>query len=86
MYRIALFLLLFFQFSFSQNILDLKNRATIIKEIQKDRIENLLPSLMKETGIDMWIIITRDYNEEPIIKKFLPAHPFYFDENHYTDS
>ena len=70
--RITLFLLLCFQFSFSQNILDLKNRATIIKEIQKDRIENLLPTLMKETGIDMWIIITREYNEDPIIKTFLP--------------
>ena len=72
MQRITLFLLLFFQFSFSQNILELKNRATIIKEIQKDRIENLLPTLMKETGIDMWIIITREYNEDPIIKTFLP--------------
>ena len=70
--RITLFLLLCFQFSFSQNILDLKNRATIIKEIQKDRIENLLPTLMKETGIDMWLIITREYNEDPIIKTFLP--------------
>ena len=47
-------------------------RSTIIKEIQKDRIENLLPTLMKETGIDMWIIITREYNEDPIIKTFLP--------------
>ncbi|MBT7623468.1 MAG: Xaa-Pro aminopeptidase, partial [Flavobacteriaceae bacterium] len=72
MQRITLFLLLFFQFSFSQNILELKNRATIIKEIQKDRIENLLPALMKETEIDMWIIITREYNEDPIIKTFLP--------------
>ena len=27
---------------------------------------------MKETGIDMWIIITREYNEDPIIKTFLP--------------
>ena len=66
------FLLLFFQFTFSQNILDLKNRASIIKDIQKDRIDNLLPSLMKETGIDMWIIITREYNEDPIIKTLLP--------------
>ena len=72
MQRITLFLLLFFQFSFSQNIIELKNRATIIKEIQKDRIENLLPALMKETEIDMWIIITREYNEDPIIKTFLP--------------
>ena len=50
---LLLFLLLFFQFTFSQNIFDLKDRATIIKNIQKDRIENLLPNLMQETGIDI---------------------------------
>jgi len=64
--------LLFFQFTFSQNILDLKNRALVIKDIQKDRIENLLPNLMKETGTDMWVIITREYNEDPVIKTLLP--------------
>ena len=69
---LLLFLLLFFQFTFSQNIFDLKDRATIIKNIQKDRIENLLPNLMQETGIDMWVIITREYNEDPIIKTLLP--------------
>ena len=57
---------------FSQNIFDLKDRATIIKNIQKDRIENLLPNLMQESGIDMWVIITREYNEDPIIKTLLP--------------
>tara|TARA_B100001175_G_scaffold315153_1_gene326101 strand:- start:3969 stop:5282 length:1314 start_codon:yes stop_codon:yes gene_type:complete len=69
---LLLFLLLFFQFTFSQNIFDLKDRATIIKNIQKDRVENLLPNLMQETGIDMWVIITREYNEDPIIKTLLP--------------
>jgi hypothetical protein len=72
MIKNILFLLLFFQFTFSQNILDLKDRASIIKDIQKDRIENLLPNLMQETGIDMWVIITREYNEDPIIKTLLP--------------
>ena len=42
----------------SQNIISLKERATVIENIQKDRFDNLLPKLMKETGIDMWILIT----------------------------
>lgn len=29
--------------------------------------------LMKRTGIDMWIIIAREYNEDPVIKTFLPS-------------
>ena len=55
-----------------QQILPLKERATIIDEIQKDRLENLLPKLMDETGIDLWVLITREYNEDPIIKTLLP--------------
>ena len=27
---------------------------------------------MEETGIDMWVIITREYNEDPVIKTLLP--------------
>ena len=49
MIKNIIFLLLISQFTFSQNILNLKNRASVIKDIQKDRIENLLPKLMKET-------------------------------------
>ena len=56
----------------SQDILSLKERARVIEEIQKDRFDNLLPKLMEETGIDMWIIITREYNEDPVIKTLLP--------------
>ena len=56
----------------SQSILNIKDQASIIDEIQKDRIENLLPQLMQRHNIDMWIIIAREYNEDPILKTFLP--------------
>tara|TARA_B100000767_G_scaffold273187_1_gene302653 strand:+ start:1499 stop:2809 length:1311 start_codon:yes stop_codon:yes gene_type:complete len=67
-----IFFSLLCQLTFGQNILDLKDRALLIEEIQKDRLDNLLPQLMKESEIDMWVIITREYNEDPIIKTFLP--------------
>lgn len=57
---------------FSQNILSLRERAALIDEIQKERIEHLLPQLMKEVNLDMWILITREYNEDPILKTLLP--------------
>ena len=57
MKKILLTLLILSQLSFSQNILDLKSRAEVIKDLQKDRLENLLPDLMEETGIDMWVLI-----------------------------
>jgi len=56
----------------AQDILSLKDRAEFINELQQDRFNNLLPSLMKKTSIDMWVLITREYNEDPIIKTMLP--------------
>tara|TARA_Y100001970_G_scaffold92223_1_gene116394 strand:- start:2736 stop:4067 length:1332 start_codon:yes stop_codon:yes gene_type:complete len=69
--NLILFLLITVQIN-AQDILGLKDRARVIEEIQKDRFDNLLPKLMDETGIDMWVIITREYNEDPVIKTLLP--------------
>ena len=55
-----------------QQILSLKERALLIDEIQKDRFDNLLPKLMEDTEIDLWVLITREYNEDPVIKTLLP--------------
>ncbi len=54
-------------------ILTEKERANIIDEILSDRFDNLLPQLMRREGIDMWIIISREYNEDPVMKTMLPA-------------
>lgn len=56
----------------AQNILPLRERAAVIERIQKDRLENLLPQLMEQHQMDMWILITREYNEDPIVKTLLP--------------
>ncbi len=64
--------------SFSQNpyfpkTLDMRDRAKVIDNWLNDRIETVLPNLMKRASIDMWIIIAREYNEDPVIKTMLPA-------------
>jgi len=68
---ISLFLLLPL-LALGQQVLSLKERALLIDEIQKDRFDNLLPKLMEDTGIDLWVLITREYNEDPVIKTLLP--------------
>ena len=55
-----------------QQVLSLKERALLIDEIQKDRLDNLLPQLMDDNGIDLWVLITREYNEDPVVKTLLP--------------
>lgn len=54
-------------------VLPMDERAKVIDEILEDRMENLLPSLMAETGIDLWVLISREYNEDPVLKTFLPS-------------
>ena len=58
---ISLFLLLPL-LAMGQHVLSLKERAVVIDQIQKDRLDNLLPQLMDDNGIDLWVLITREYN------------------------
>lgn len=54
-------------------ILDERARAALVDEILEDRIDHLLPQLMERAGIDMWILISREYNEDPVMKTMLPS-------------
>ena len=66
--------ILFFQaISADAIILPMRERAQVIDEIIDERIETVLPGLMERTGIDMWVIISREYNEDPVLKTFLPS-------------
>lgn len=55
-------------------VFPLKERAELIDKITSERIATVLPQLMKRADIDMWLVISREYNEDPIIKTMLPAN------------
>jgi Xaa-Pro aminopeptidase len=57
----------------SQQILPEAERAKVVDEILEERFNHLLPELMDKTDIDMWIVISREYNEDPVIRTMLPA-------------
>lgn len=57
----------------SQQILPEAERALVVDEILEERFTDLLPKLMDDTGIDMWVLISREYNEDPVLKTMLPA-------------
>jgi hypothetical protein len=62
--------------AFSQEvpkILPLKERAVLQDELLDERFKSVLPNLMRKNGIDMWVIIAREYNEDPVIKTMLPS-------------
>jgi hypothetical protein len=54
-------------------ILTERDRARVVDEILDDRFTNLLPQLMRREGIDMWVIISREYNEDPVLRTMLPS-------------
>jgi hypothetical protein len=55
------------------DVLTQRQQAVVIDEILEDRLKNLLPGLMRREGFDMWVIVSREYNEDPVIKTMLPA-------------
>ncbi len=59
--------------SASSLILTERDRAKLVDDILEDRFTTLLPQLMRREGIDMWVIISREYNEDPVLKTMLPA-------------
>lgn len=57
----------------AQSILSERDRAQVVDDILEERFQNLLPKIMDEEGIDMWILISREYNEDPVLRTMLPA-------------
>ncbi len=72
-----LFCLFTFFKSFAQTqipaILSMRDRAKIMDDLLEDKINSVLPMLMNRAEIDMWVIVAREYNEDPVVKTMLPA-------------
>jgi len=55
------------------SVLPEREQAQLIDEILQQRLTQLLPALMQRENIDMWLLISREYNEDPVLKTMLPA-------------
>lgn len=60
------------QNSYFPKNLTLREQADVIDQWMDERVQTVLPALMERTGIDMWVIIAREYNEDPVMKTMLP--------------
>jgi len=58
-------------------ILPLRLRAEIRNGWLKQRLETVLPEIMRREGLDMWIVVAREYNEDPVIMTLLPEPMMY---------
>ena len=57
----------------SQKVLPLRRQAEVRDGWLRDRLQSVLPEVMRREGIDLWIVVAREYNEDPVLMSLLPA-------------
>lgn len=53
-----------------------ERRPEIQNRLLEERLDSLLPRLMRETGVDMWLVIAREYNDDPVFLSLVPKPRF----------
>lgn len=55
------------------SLLPLRDQAKLRDAWLAERLDTLVPALMREQGIDMWVLIAREYGEDPVVSTMLDA-------------
>jgi len=53
-------------------VLTLRQRAEIVNGALAERLETVLPTAMREAGIDMWLVICQEDNLDPVFESMIP--------------
>jgi Xaa-Pro aminopeptidase len=53
-----------------------EDRPAVQNALLTERLDTLLPQLMRETQIDMWVVIAREYNDDPVFLSLVPKPRF----------
>jgi len=59
--------------TFLPEILPLSEQSALRDRWLDQRLNTIVPDLMKQEKIDMWLVIASEYNEDPVIMTMLPA-------------
>ncbi|MEL6239190.1 MAG: hypothetical protein AAFQ90_11450 [Pseudomonadota bacterium] len=54
-------------------IIPLRERAAVIDTVLELRLDTLIPQIMREEGVDMWLHMSREYFEDPVTASMLNA-------------
>lgn len=58
-------------------VIALRAQAKLRNAWLTERLDTLVPALMRENGVDMWILVAREYAEDPVILTMLDAESFH---------
>lgn len=50
-----------------------RDRAATENRILAERLDAIIPAIMREQGIDLWLLVAREYFEEPVVASMLDA-------------
>jgi hypothetical protein len=56
----------------TDRVLTHREQAALVKGWIEERFDTLLPRLMQREKIDMWIIVSREYNDDPVFRSMAP--------------
>lgn len=54
-------------------IVPLRTQTKIRNRWLTARLQTILPQVMREEAIDVWLLVAREYNEDPVLMSLLPA-------------
>lgn len=54
-------------------ILPVREQARLINQWLRIRLDTVLREVMTREGFDMWIVVTREYNDDPVVMSLLPG-------------
>ncbi|MEM9290980.1 MAG: M24 family metallopeptidase [Acidobacteriota bacterium] len=57
-------------------VLEYRERPAVENRHLEERLETLLPALMEETDLDMWLVLNREYAEDPVYFSLVPQPTF----------
>ena len=58
-------------------VLPLRERAALHDKLLAERLDTIVPALMREQKVDMWVLIAREYVEDPVLATMLDAESFH---------
>ncbi len=53
-------------------VLPLRERAGLVNDILSDRLDTILPAIMREADIDTWVIVCNEDNLDPVFRTMIP--------------
>lgn len=58
--------------AYRNKILSARARAEVRNGWLRERLDTVLPQIMAREGFDLWIVVAREYNEDPVLLTLLP--------------